>query len=87
MALECGREENCSQAAIIADAAVKRTFAILGVDIDKPEAVEEFRISLRFSHDLRRAKDKGLLAVAVLFFIGAASAMWAGIVYGIIGHK
>ncbi len=35
--------EECPQAEQAADHAVRKVFAILGVDIDKPESVEEFR--------------------------------------------
>ena len=34
-----------------ADRAVKKVFAILGVDVDKPESVEEFREDLRLYRD------------------------------------
>ena len=43
-----------------ADRAVKKVFAILGVDIDKPESVEEFREDLRFGRKLRKASDHGM---------------------------
>ena len=47
-----------------ADRAVKlKVFAILGVDVDKPESVEEFREDLRFGKRMRRAADHRLLAL------------------------
>ena len=42
---------NCQEAA---DRAVKKVFAILGVDIDRPESVEEFREDLRFGKRMRK---------------------------------
>lgn len=50
----------CQQAA---DLAVKKVFSILGVDIDRPKEVEEFRENLRFGATMRRAADKGLMAL------------------------
>ena len=41
--------------------AVQNVFAILGVDIDDPRQVEEFRQDLRFGGRLRRAADKGFM--------------------------
>jgi len=63
-----------------ADRAVKKVFAILGVDVDKPESVEEFREDLRFGKRMRRAADHGLLALVGLVVIGIGAAVWAGIV-------
>jgi len=70
-----------------AELAVKRVFAILGVDIDKPKEVEEFRENLRFGATLRRAADKGFLAM-VIIIAGAIVAMaWAGILSEFGIHK
>ena len=63
-----------------ADRAVRKVFAILGVDIDKPESVEEFREDLRFGRKLRRASDHGMLAIIGLVSVGLAAALWTGIV-------
>ena len=63
-----------------ADKAVRKVFAILGVDIDKPESVEEFREDLRFGRKLRRASDHGILAIIGLISVGLAAALWTGIV-------
>ena len=70
-------DETCQEAA---DRAVKKVFAILGVDVDKPESVEEFREDLRFGKRMRRAADHGLLALVGLVVIGLGAAVWAGIV-------
>ena len=73
----------CQEAA---DRAVKKVFAILGVDVDKPESVEEFREDLRFGKRMRRAADHGLLALVGLVVIGLGTAVWAGIVSKVGGH-
>ena len=67
---------NCQDAA---DRAVKKVFAILGVDIDKPESVEEFREDLRFGKRMRKAADHGFLALVGLFVVGLGAIIWAGI--------
>lgn len=60
------------------DKAVRKVFAILGVNIDEPKEVEEFREDLRFGRRLRRATDKGFFSVAGLLAVGAALASWEG---------
>lgn len=65
---------DCPKAREVADEAVRKVFAILGVDIDDPEKVEEFRMDLRFGRSMRRATDKGIIAVVGLIAIGMASA-------------
>jgi hypothetical protein len=69
-----------------ADRAVKKVFAILGVDIDKPESVEEFREDLRFGKRMRKAADHGMIALIGVTFVGFGYAVWAGIVSKIGGH-
>ena len=46
----------------------KKVFAILGVDLAKPESVEEFREDLRFGGKLRRIAERGVIA-----FIGVVA--------------
>ena len=70
-------EALCQEAA---DKAVAKTFAILGVDINKPESVEEFREDLRFGRKLRRASDHGFLAMVGLISVAMAAALWSGVV-------
>ena len=67
----------CQEAA---DRAVKKVFGILGVDVDRPESVEEFREDLRFGKRMRRAADQGFLALVGLICVGLGAAVWAGIV-------
>lgn len=67
---------NCQEAA---DRAVKKVFAILGVDIDKPESVEEFRQDLRFGKKLRKIADHSTLAFFGVIAVGIASLIWIGV--------
>ena len=61
------------------DSAIKKTFAILGVDIDKPESVEAFREDLRFGRKLRRMSDHGTMAMVSVVIGGILLAFWYGI--------
>jgi len=74
--MDCGNRPECSE---IADRAVKKTFAILGVDIDKPESVEEFRQDLRFGKRLRKIADHGTLAFFAAVAVAIVAALWIGI--------
>jgi len=62
---------NCEYANSAAEKAVKKTFAILGVDIERPEQVAEFQDALRFGKKLFKLADHGVLvmvgALALLF--------------------
>ena len=73
---QCGTKQECHD---IADRAVRKTFAILGVDIDKPESVEEFRQDLRFGKRLRKIADHGTLAFFAAVAVAIAGAIWIGI--------
>lgn len=81
----CEKPEHCDFAAESADRAVRKVFAILGVDIDKPESVEEFREDLRFGRRLRKAADHGFLAIVGLIIVGLGAVVWAGIVSKVKG--
>jgi len=70
-----------------AERAVRKVFAILGVDVDKPESVEEFREDLRFGRRLRKAADHGILVLVGVLIAGITAAIWAGVVSSINGHK
>ena len=82
---QCRSGEDCPHAEESAKKAVKMVFAILGVDVDSPKEVEEFRENLRFGATLRRAADKGWMAIAGAVAIGMASAVWVG-VGALMGH-
>lgn len=79
--------DDCPHAQKSAELAVKMVFAILGVNIDEPREVEEFRENLRFGASMRRAADKGMLAMVVVFVAGIMAAMWAGVVSKMTGHQ
>jgi hypothetical protein len=80
--MDCQDNPNCQEAA---DRAVKKVFAILGVDVDRPESVENFREDLRFGRKLRKAADHGFLALVGLIVVAMGAALWAGIVSKING--
>jgi hypothetical protein len=71
--------ENCPHADRAAEKAVKKTFAILGVDIDEPKEVREFQESLRFSEKLRGIADKSLTAFVIVFVVSAAGIFIYGV--------
>lgn len=65
---------HCEFADAAADAAVRKTFAILGVDVNDPKDVSKFQDSLRFGERLRNLADHGSIAfwcAIVLFIVGA----------------
>ena len=79
--VQCAYSERMSEDA--AEHAVKKVFAILGVDIDRPECVEEFREDLRFGKRMRKIADHGTLAFFGVVAAAFAAAVWAGIVSNI----
>lgn len=66
-----------------AEQAVKKVFAILGVNVDNPESVEEFREDLRFGRKMRKVADHGLLAFFGIVAAAFAAAMWSGVISNI----
>lgn len=81
--MDCGTKPECAE---IADRAVRKTFAILGVNIDNPESVEEFRQDLRFGKKLRRLADHGTMAFFAAVAIAIVGALWIGITSTIKGE-
>ena len=82
-----GKIDHCPRVQQAAEDAVRKVFAILGVDVDVPKEVEEFRENLRFGASMRRAADKGMLAIVGAIAIAGLAALWAGIVSSIAkGH-
>ena len=71
--------DNCPAARGAAKSAVKDVFAILGVNVDDPAAVEEFRKSLRFGDALRKAADKSFIAFAIAVVGMVIAALVAGV--------
>ena len=82
--IEGGLESEYERAA---DNAVRKVFAILGVDINKPESVEEFREDLRFGKRLRKASDHGTFVFIAAIVSALAYATWVGIVETAKGLK
>lgn len=76
----CKEAERCEFAEEAADQAVKKVFAILGVNVDSPESIEKFREDLRFGGRLRKLADHGMLAVIAVLAVGLAATLWAGLV-------
>jgi len=56
--------------------AVQKTFAILGVDINEPRDIEDFRRDLRFASDLRRYAGHGTMAFVGAIFVAVAAVIW-----------
>lgn len=83
---ECSRtaKEYAEQAA---DKAVHKTFAILGVDLDDPEALENFREDLRFGKRMRKAADNGLMTAVSVLTGSILIALWIGIIAQVRGAK
>lgn len=65
-----------------AEAAVKNVFAHMGVNVDVPSEMEEFRKDLRLAGQLRKASEKGFM----LFLYTGISLMVAAGFYGIYGR-
>jgi hypothetical protein len=86
-ACNVNEKEVCVYAHRAADNAVRKTFAILGVDIDEPEQVKQFQQDLRFGSFLRRAAEKGMLALVVAAFVGVGSLIVAGFLHSFGGVK
>jgi len=70
-----------------AEIAVRKTFAILGVDIDNPREVETFRQDLRFGGMLRRAAERGFIALVTAIVLGVVAAVWVGLQVKLGGAK
>jgi hypothetical protein len=73
------RRKSCQHAEEAANLAVKKVFAILGVDIHSPKEVEQFRISLRFGDQLRKAADKGFITLIVVAVTALGAVILAGL--------
>lgn len=86
----CNNQNECSQMAKefaehAADQAVRKMFAILGVDVEDPHALEEFREDLRFGKRMRRAADKGFMTAVSVFTGALLVALWLGIIMQLKG--
>lgn len=83
---KCSHGSDCPHVEEAAEIAVKKVFAILGVNVDDPEKVEEFRMDLRSAKTLRRASDRGFLTAVGLVVTGLGIALWYGLVQKLGGH-
>lgn len=72
-------EDTCRYSEQAVESAVKRVFAVMGIDVDDPKDVEEFRKDLRFGQSMRKASDKGLLVFIGSVAAAFAYALWAGV--------
>ena len=63
-------EDTCKYSERAADEAVRKVFAIMGVNVDDPASVENFRDSLRFGKAMHKAASK--VALAFVSALGAA---------------
>ena len=64
---QCFDRRRCPDTDLIAhkaaEAAVREVFKEMGINVDDPEKLEEFRKDLRLSNQLRKAADKGFFAL------------------------
>lgn len=74
-----------SAATDAAKQAVREVFYLLGVDVDNPKQVEEFRKSLRFSDELRKLSERGKIIFVAAFTTFIAGALWIGFKSKIVG--
>ena len=70
-----------------ADRAVRQVFAKLGVDVNSPHELEEFRQDMRFSHAARTLAGHGVLALVGAITTALAAAIWIGVVSAIRGGQ
>ena len=75
-------EDTCKYSEKAADEAVRKVFAIMGVNVDDPESVENFRDSLRFGKAMHKAASTGALA-----FVSALGAAILGLIFAVITGK
>jgi hypothetical protein len=68
------------------DAAVAEVFAMLGVDVRRPESIEEFREDLRFGRRMRRATGHGELVFVAIMIGAVLTALWAGVKQKLLGE-
>ena len=76
--VECPADA-CHKPEEAADSAVKKVFAILGVDVDKPEDIEQFRVGLRFGEELHKYAKYGMLVMVSVF----AAAIMGTFIFGV----
>ena len=72
------RHENitCPYIEEAATKAVERVFFVLGVDVNSPSELSEFRDNLRFSASIRSAANKGTIALLGIISVFILSEFW-----------
>lgn len=78
--------DKCIAAEAAADTAVKKTFAILGVDIEDPQQVKRFQDSLRFSEKLNNIADKSATTFVLALVMASVAALLLGIKTKLLGN-
>ena len=77
---QCYDRRTCPDTDLIAhkaaEAAVREVFKEMGINVDDPEKLEEFRKDLRLSNQLRKVADKGFFA---LIFTGMTVFLVTGV--------
>lgn len=68
-----------------ADKAVKKVFAILGVDVEDPQSVEDFKDDLRFGRQMRKYANHSAMVMVGAISLGVVYAIYEGIVSSIKG--
>lgn len=76
------RRKRCEHAEEAAEVAVKKTFAILGVNVDDPQQVSNFQQDLRFGRKLREMADRGTLPALIVLLSLISAAFVAGMIQG-----
>lgn len=66
-----------------AEKAVKKVFELMGVDVNNPRAVEDFREDLRFGRRMRRAADRSFIVMVSVIAAAIIASIWLGIVSNI----
>lgn len=63
-----GNREKCMEAEKAATAAVHRTFAIMGIDVDDPVQVRDFQEGLAFNRKLNIIANKTAVGIVLSIF-------------------
>lgn len=67
------KDDHCPHADESADRAVKKVFAMFGVNIDNPEAVANFQQDMRFGSKMRRISDRVNITVITVVVVAVVS--------------
>lgn len=82
-ALSGGRCKYSDEADVVAQKAVTKTFAMLGVDINNPRDLEQFRQDLRFGGRVRKLADHVGLALATAAVLGSCALIYGFVQEGV----